>query len=63
VAPVPAAKDLAPLTPEEKMRAEPSWLDLGKIRGLLGWGTEVEKGEGERWSLGEDVLGYEWGWR
>ena len=64
VAPVPAStSELAPLTAEEKMRAEPSWLDLGRIRGLLGWGTEAEASEGERWSLGEEMLGYEWGWR
>lgn len=64
VAPVPAtASEVAALTPEEKMQAEPSWLDLGRIRGLLGWGTAGEDGAAEQWSLGEDVLGYEWAWR
>jgi len=66
VNPVPAAAaEMAPLTPEAKMQAEPSWLDLDKIRGLFGWGTEstAEDGSGMEWSLGEEAVGFAWGWR
>ena len=66
VNPVPAAAaEMAPLTPAAKMQAEPSWLDLDKIRGLFGWGTEntAEDGSGMEWSLGEEAVGFAWGWR
>jgi hypothetical protein len=66
VNPVPAAAaGMAPLTPEAKMQAEPSWLDLDKIRGLFGWGTDnaAQDGAGMEWSLGEEAVGFEWGWR
>jgi hypothetical protein len=60
VSPDPSA-GLSPLTAEEKMRAEPSWLDLEKVRGLLGWGTAAP--EAAEWSLGREAVGYEWSWR
>ena len=65
VAPVPVAQDPAPLTPEGKLQAEPSWLDMERISGLLGWGTETVTKEGavEQWSLSGEVLSYEWGWK
>lgn len=65
VAPVPvAAVDLAPLTPGEKLQAEPSWLDLDRLRGLLGWGTGPATlvPASEPWSLGSDPMSYEWAW-
>jgi len=66
VNPVPTpAPDLAPLTPEAKMEADPAWLNLDKIRGLFGWGTDAateDKPARER-SLGEVAVGFEWGWQ
>ena len=66
VVPVSAgAQDLAPLTPEAKMEAEPAWLDLDKIRGLFGWGTDAaseEKTASER-SLGGEPVGFGWTWQ
>ena len=64
--PVPRpAPDLAPLTPEAKMKAEPAWLDLDKIRGLFGWGTDaVTEGEtAAEWTSGEEAVGFGWGWQ
>lgn len=65
VAPVPAAGgEIAPLTAEQKMSTEPAWLDLDKVRGLLGWGTAAPDAEAPvEWSLGNEPVGYEWGWR
>jgi hypothetical protein len=58
-------KDLAPLTPEAKMEAEPAWLDLDKIRGLFGWGTDaaLEEKTASEWSLGEEPAGFGWAWQ
>jgi hypothetical protein len=64
--PLPApAPDLAPMTPEAKMEAEPAWLDLDKIRGLFGWGTDAvaEDDAAAEWSLGEETVGFGWGWQ
>jgi hypothetical protein len=64
--PSPApAPDLAPMTPEAKMEAEPAWLDLDKIRGLFGWGTDAvaEDDAAADWSLGEETVGFGWGWQ
>ena len=64
--PSPApAPDLAPMTPEAKMEAEPAWLDLDKIRGLFGWGTDAvaEDDAAAEWSLGEETVGFGWGWQ
>jgi hypothetical protein len=63
VVPVPLAADFTLLTPEAKMQAQPSWWDLEKIRGLLGWGRRVTDAETEEWSLGGEVLSYDWAWR
>ena len=66
VTPVPVGgKDLAPLTPEAKMEAEPAWLDLDKIRGLFGWGTDaaLEEKTASEWSLGEEPAGFGWAWQ
>lgn len=53
-----------PLTSEQKMSAEPSWLDLDKVRGLLGWGTDVgDAAAPAEWSLGLEAIGYDWSWR
>jgi translocation and assembly module TamB len=64
VSPVPLPPS-APATPEDKLTAEPSWLELDNIRGLLGWNTgeDVPGGEGEAISLGGGAAGYEWSWR
>lgn len=62
-APAPAA-GMAALTPEAKLQAEPSWLDLEKIRGLLGWGTTANGASASgQWSLESDAVRYEWGWK
>jgi hypothetical protein len=64
--PSPApAPDLAPMTLEAKMEAEPAWLDLDKIRGLFGWGTDAvaEDDAAAEWSLGEETVGFGWGWQ
>ena len=64
--PSPApAPDLAPMTPEAKMEAEPTWLDLDKIRGLFGWGTDAvaEDDAAAEWSLGEKTVGFGWAWQ
>lgn len=61
VAPLPAAPSST--TPAEKLASEPSWLELDKVRGLLGWNTEASGatgGEAPDLSLGEQVIGYEW---
>jgi translocation and assembly module TamB len=65
VSPAPAAApDMIPPTAEQKMNTEPSWLDLDKVRGLLGWGTQSpSEGESAEWSLGREAVGYEWSWR
>ena len=66
VSPVPATgADLAPLTAEQKMTTEPSWMDLDKVRGLLGWGTAAAPADvaPAEWSLGREAVGYEWSWR
>jgi len=64
VAPVPAAaSEVAPRTPEEKMQEDPSWFDLGRIRGLLGRDPDSGDGAAGPWRIGEDALAYEWGWR
>lgn len=65
VAPVPATSgEIAPPTAEQKMSTEPSWLDLDKVRGLLGWGTQAPDNKAKtEWSLGRDAVGYEWSWR
>jgi translocation and assembly module TamB len=64
VSPVPLPPS-APATPEDKLTAEPSWLELDSIRGLLGWNTGegAAGGEGEAISLGGGTVGYEWNWR
>ena len=64
VSPVPLPPELA-ATPEDKLTAEPSWLELDNIRGLLGWNTGegAPGGEGEAISLGGGTVGYEWNWR
>ena len=65
VSPLPA--QAAPATSADKLAAEPSWLELDKVRGLLGWKTEagggVAGGDLPDWSLGEQLVGYEWGFR
>lgn len=64
--PVPApAPDLAPMSPEAKMEAEPAWLDVDKIRGLFGWGTEpvAEDKTAAEWSRGEASVGFGWAWQ
>jgi translocation and assembly module TamB len=65
VSPAPAATpDMIPPTAEQKMNTEPSWLDLDKVRGLLGWGTQSpSEAEAAEWSLGREAVGYEWSWR
>lgn len=64
VSPVPAPAEIAPLTPEEKLRSEPGWSGLDRIRGLLGWGTTDEPvDQDEPWRLGVDVIHYEWAWQ
>ena len=66
VSPVPSAVDeTAVLTPEQKMTSEPTWLDLDKVRGLLGWGTDSppDRSSSAEWSLGGEAVGYEWSWR
>lgn len=52
-------------TPEEKLAAEPSWLELDSIRGLLGWNTGAGTPEepDEATALGGGVVGYEWSFR
>lgn len=63
-APVTAGREAAPSTPEEKLGAEPSWLDLDKVRGLLGWGTAPVPGHA---ATGPDAvaapLDYGWDWQ
>ena len=64
--PSPApAPDLAPMTPEAKMEAEPTWLDLDKIRGLFGWWTDAvaEDDAAAEWSLGDKTVGFGWAWQ
>jgi len=65
VSPLPA--QAAPATPADKLAAEPAWLELDKVRGLLGWKTEdgdvVGEGDFPDWSLGEQLVGYEWDFR
>ena len=65
MAPVPAASgEIAPPTAEQKMSTEPSWLDLDKVRGLLGWGTtSPDEAAPAEWSLGSEPVGYEWSWK
>ena len=62
--PVAGAR-LAPLSAEQKMNTEPTWLDLEKVRGLLGWGTDspADGSSSAEWSLGSDAVRYEWSWR
>ena len=64
VSPVPLSPS-GPATPQDKLTAEPSWLELDSIRGLLGWNTGegVPGAEGEAISLGGGAAGYEWSWR
>jgi hypothetical protein len=55
---------MIPPTAEQKMNTEPSWLDLDKVRGLLGWGTQPpSEAKTAEWSLGREAVGYEWSWR
>ena len=55
---------LAPLSAEQRMNTEPSWLDLDKVRGLLGWGTAApDEAAPSEWSLGQEAVGYDWSWR
>ncbi len=66
ISPVPSAVDeTALLTPEQKMNTEPTWLDLEKVRGLLGWGTDSppDGSSSAEWSLGLEAVGYDWSWR
>jgi hypothetical protein len=44
------------------LTAEPSWLELGSIRGLLGWPTGGGRG-GATAPGAEEAAGYEWNWR
>jgi hypothetical protein len=62
VAPEPTGAAPTEFVPEERMKSEPSWLDLGKIRGLLGWGEQAEA-EVPPWVLGNQAVGYRWSWR
>jgi len=56
--------EIAPPSAEQKMSSEPSWLDLEKVRGLLGWGTQAPDNQvTAEWSLGRDAVGYEWSWK
>ncbi len=56
--------EIAAPTAEQKMNTEPSWMDLDKVRGLLGWGTAAPVAtESVEWSLGSEPVGYEWTWR
>ncbi|MEX1045036.1 MAG: translocation/assembly module TamB domain-containing protein [Chthoniobacterales bacterium] len=63
----PLATPVGSVTPADKLAAEPSWLELDKVRGLLGWSTEAGGGTAggdlPDWSLGEQLVGYEWGFR
>jgi|GEM_PF-1606914 len=61
VSPVP----LPPATPADKLAAEPSWLELDNLRGLLGWptGEGASGGEGGEIFLGGGTAGYKWNWR
>jgi autotransporter translocation and assembly factor TamB len=63
VSPVPR-EQAAPATPEGKLTAEPSWLELGSIRGLFGWNTgEAAAGEeGEAAFSDRGTVGFEWSW-
>ncbi|MGA0848740.1 MAG: translocation/assembly module TamB domain-containing protein, partial [Chthoniobacterales bacterium] len=57
VSPDPTAgAALAPLSAEQRMNTEPSWLDLDKVRGLLGWGTTApDEAAPAEWSLGQEA--------
>lgn len=59
VAPEPAGAAPREFIPEERMKSEPSWLDLAKIRGLLGWGEQAEVSP---WGLGDQPVSYRWSW-
>lgn len=64
VSPVPA-RPPAPAAPEDKLTAEPSWLELESIRGLLGWntgGTAADEAGGAV-SPGGGSASYDWSWR
>ena len=65
VSPVPAGQpDIAEPTPAAKLNSDPSWLDLQKIRGLFGWGTEENPDNvSAQWNLGSESIGYEWDWK
>lgn len=68
VSPVPASGGAAPqLDAEAKLTSEPSWLDLDRIRGLLGWSTGesggFESAEESEWARPAAAVGYEWGFR
>lgn len=64
LSPVPAANaGTASLNPREKIAAEPSWLDLGKVRGLFGWSTDSGDDAAVRdWSIGDQAASYDWSW-
>lgn len=62
VAPEPKGSSSEEFVPEERIKTEPSWLDLGKIRGLLGWG-EQSAPDAAPWVLGDNATGYTWDWR
>jgi hypothetical protein len=66
VMPVPSAA-VSPPALAERLNAEPAWLDLGRIRGLLGWATGGTDGAGAAddadWTQAAAAVGYEWGFR
>jgi hypothetical protein len=66
VSPVPVrGGEIAPPTPEAKLNADPAWLDMQKIRGLFGWGTEAETADAtpQQWSLADEAISYDWNWK
>lgn len=62
IAPVPKGASPEEFVSEERIKSEPSWLDLGKIRGLLGWGEQATT-DTAPWELGDNATGYTWDWR
>ena len=62
IAPEPKGASPEEFVPEERIKSEPSWLDLGKIRGLLGWGAQAAT-DAAPWMLGDNATGYTWEWK
>jgi len=66
VSPVPTNDaEIASPSPEAKLNADPAWLDMQKIRGLFGWGTEAETADSTtpQWKLDDEAISYEWDWK